>query len=191
MTPSTITGNVPSTHRLASLRALVFDCDGVLTPGDLYYDDTGRRLLRFNSKDGFALALLCRSGLSVGVLSGRPTDIAERRLRELGVRAFAGQCRDKAGGLTRMCEAFDVPLQDCAFVGDDLPDLPAFDVAGLSIAVADAAPEVLDHAHWTTKKPGGHGAVREICEAILKARGDWQRYLHATMTNLQPPAPAP
>ena len=181
----------PTSQRLLSLRALVFDCDGVLTPGDLYYDDTGRRILRFNSKDGFALALLCRSGISVGVLSGRPTDIAERRMRELGVRAFVGQCRDKADGLARMCDDFDVDLHDCAFVGDDLPDLPAFDVAGLSIAVADAAPEVIDHAQWVTEKAGGQGAVREICEAILKARGDWQRFLHKTMSNPHTPAPTP
>lgn len=166
----------PPESQLQALRAVVFDCDGVLTPGDLYYDEHGRRLLRFHARDGFGLALLCRH-LEVGVLSGRPTDIAEQRLRELGVKHFAAKCRDKAAGLVAMCAAMQVEPQQCAFVGDDLPDLPGFASAGLAIAVGDAAPEVRQAADWVTHAHGGVGAVREVAETILKARGDWQRWL--------------
>ena len=113
----------------------------------------------------------------MGVLSGRPVDIAQARLQELGVRSFYGQVRDKAVGLQQICEELGVDPQHTAFVGDDLPDLAAFRVAGLRVAVADAAAEVLEAAHWITQAPGGRGAVREVCEAILKARGDWQRYI--------------
>jgi 3-deoxy-D-manno-octulosonate 8-phosphate phosphatase (KDO 8-P phosphatase) len=177
----------PPTAVLTQLQAVVLDCDGVLTPGDLFYAPDGGRLLRFSSRDGFAMALLCRTEVAVGVLSGRPVDIAQARLQELGVRSFAGQVRDKAVGLQQMCKELGVDPQHTAFVGDDLPDLAAFYVAGLRVAVADAAPEVLEAAHWITKAPGGHGAVREVCEAILKARGAWQNYLDQALC----PSPKP
>jgi 3-deoxy-D-manno-octulosonate 8-phosphate phosphatase (KDO 8-P phosphatase) len=169
---------VPAPERLAQLQGLILDCDGVLTPGDLFYDEAGRRLLRFDTKDGFGLALLCKAfNLPVSVLSGRATDIAERRLRELGIREFRSHCRDKAAGFVELCEHMGVAPAQCGFVGDDLPDLPAFAHAGLTIAVADAAPEVRAAADWVTTMAGGRGAVREVCEAILKARGDWQAWL--------------
>ncbi len=163
--------------RLRMLQALVLDCDGVLTPGDLIYDEHGTRLLRFSSKDGFALAALCRSGFPVGVLSGRPTDVAEQRLRELGIAQFAGNCRNKGQGMSDMCAAMGVRPELCAYVGDDLPDLAAFARAGLRIAVADAALELKRDADVITEAHGGRGAVREVCEAILKARGDWPALL--------------
>ena len=165
----------PSLPRLAKLRGLVMDCDGVLTTGGLYYDPGGARLLRFDSKDGFGLALLCRTGLPVGVLSGRPTPTAERRLKELGVKHFLGQSGDKGQGLVAICAAMRISPEECAFIGDDIPDLAAFSRAGLKVAVADAVPEVLAEADWVTAAPGGRGAVREVCTAILKARGVWQR----------------
>jgi 3-deoxy-D-manno-octulosonate 8-phosphate phosphatase (KDO 8-P phosphatase) len=168
----------PDSERLASLTGLVLDCDGVLTDGGLYYDGTGARLLRFDAKDGFGLALLCRAGIPVGVLSGRPTPIAERRLKELGVGHFLGQSGDKGEGLVAICAAMGLSPKDVAFVGDDMPDLAAFARAGLKVAVADAAPEVLADADWITTAPGGRGAVREICTAILQARGVWQRLLN-------------
>ena len=180
----------PSGERLAKLTGLVLDCDGVLTDGGLYYDGTGARLLRFDAKDGFGLALLCRAGIPVGVLSGRPTPIAERRLKELGVKHFLGQSGDKGEGLVAICAAMGLSPKEVAFVGDDMPDLAAFGRAGLKVAVADAAPEVLASADWVTDAPGGRGAVREICTAILQARGVWQRLLDR-VRGLPGPKPAP
>lgn len=167
----------PAAPRLAALQGLILDCDGVLTTGELDYDETGRRTLRFHVRDGLALALLCRNGFAVGVLSGRPCDIAERRMRELGVRSFVGQCRDKAKGVIAMCQDWGIAPEHCAFVGDDIPDLAAYSVAGLPVAVADAAAEVLEAAQWITRAHGGRGAVREVGEAILKARGEWAKYV--------------
>jgi 3-deoxy-D-manno-octulosonate 8-phosphate phosphatase (KDO 8-P phosphatase) len=167
----------PPAATLSQLQAIILDCDGVLTPGDLFYALDGGRLLRFSARDGFGLAMLCRTVVAVGVLSGRPVDIAQARLQELGVRSFVGQVRDKALGLQQMCAELGVEPQHTAFVGDDLPDLAAFSVAGLRIAVGDAAPEVQAAAHWITQAVGGRGAVREVCEAILKARGAWQQYI--------------
>jgi len=165
-------GKIPWS-KLEGLRALILDCDGVLTPGDLIYDQHGIRSLRFNARDGLGLAVLCRSGVLVAVLSGRPVDIAEQRFRELGVSPFLGKCRDKARGVRQLCESLQIDPAQCAFMGDDLPDLPGFTAAGLKIAVADAVPELREVADWITKAEGGRGAVREVCEAILKARGDW------------------
>jgi 3-deoxy-D-manno-octulosonate 8-phosphate phosphatase (KDO 8-P phosphatase) len=164
-------------ERLRALQALVLDCDGVLTKGDLIYDDGGRRYLSFDVRDGAGIALLARSGFPLAVLSGRPADVAEHRHRELGVRHFVSDCHDKASGLTEVCKLMQVEPAACAYVGDDLPDLAAFRVAGLRIAVADAAIEVIEHADWVTERRGGAGAVREVCEAILKARGTWQELI--------------
>ncbi|MBI5509356.1 MAG: HAD hydrolase family protein [Deltaproteobacteria bacterium] len=165
----------PSPERLRALAGVVFDCDGVLTDGGLYYDDNGARLLRFDAKDGLGVALLCRSGVKVGVLSGRPTTVARRRFEELGVHAFVGQSHDKGEGLRALAETLGIEVAACAFVGDDLPDLPAFACAGLRVAVADAVPEVKAASDWITRAGGGRGAVREICQAILEARGAWPR----------------
>ncbi len=169
-------GRVPR-RRLAALEALILDCDGVLTAGDLIYDQNGLRLLRFNARDGFGLAALCRSGFPVAVLSGRPVDVAEQRLRELGVGPFVGRCHDKQQGVRAICDTLKIDPARCAFVGDDLPDLPAFAAVGLRIAVADAAEELRAAADWVTTRPGGQGAVREICAAILQARGRWDEML--------------
>lgn len=166
--------STPAAAAWGDIDALVMDCDGVLTAGGLIYDPRGGRQLVFDARDGFGLALACRRGLRAAVLSGRPTDIAEARLAELGVSAFLGGCRDKAAGMAEICARLQVAPERCAFIGDDLPDLPAFGVAGLAVAVADAAREVLSQADVVCSRPGGHGAVREVCEAWLRARGIWQ-----------------
>ena len=165
----------PRRSALLEIRGLVVDCDGVLTTGGIYYDAAGPSVLRFDAKDGLGLALLARAGVPVGVLSGRATTIAERRLRELMVTHFRGQCSDKADGLVALCSEMGISPEHCAFVGDDLPDLAAFAKAGLAVAVADAAPEVLAEADWVTASTGGRGAVREVCEALLRARGAWPK----------------
>lgn len=164
-------------ERLARLRLLVLDCDGVLTDGSITYDQDGRRSLTFYSRDGAGLALLCRSGLEVGILSGRPADIAELRHRELGVKHFIGRCRDKGQGVRELARAVGVSCDEAAFVGDDVVDLPGMRACGVGIAVADACPPVIAAADWVTAAPGGRGAVREVCEAILTARGQWDDIL--------------
>jgi 3-deoxy-D-manno-octulosonate 8-phosphate phosphatase (KDO 8-P phosphatase) len=109
----------------------------------------------------------------VAIVSGRPVDIARQRFRELGVDPFIGNCRDKSRGAQQVCDAWGVDPAACAFIGDDLPDLAGFARCGLRIAVGDAAAELLAEADWITRAAGGQGAVREVCEAILKHRGEW------------------
>lgn len=160
-------------HRLRSIKALFLDCDGVLTNGEITYDHEARRSLSFYARDGLGLVLLRRSGIKIAIVSGRPADIAELRYREIGIDRFVGRCIDKAAGLRTLSDDLDVELDECAFVGDDLADLPAFRVCGAKIAVADAAQELAIEADWVTTAPGGRGAVREVCEVIMRAQGTW------------------
>ena len=141
-------------------------------PRRALYDEAGRRLLAFDV--GRRRHRHAREGrLDLAVLSGRPADVAEHRH---GARRHPLRQRlsRQGRGAREVCAKLGIEAARCAFVGDDLPDLAAFRVAGLRVAVADAVLEVIEHADWVTEKPGGTGAVREVCEAILKARGAWR-----------------
>ncbi|MCK5688209.1 HAD hydrolase family protein [Myxococcota bacterium] len=163
--------------RLSTVKALVLDCDGVLTPGDLYYDENGKRSLRFHTRDGLGIALLRKHNVPVAVLSGRPTDIAAHRLTELGVQILIERSRNKSEDLKKIAKDLGVTVEECAFMGDDLPDLAAFAVAGVRVAVGDAAPELVAEADFICKNPGGKGAIRDFAEAQLKSRGLWEDIL--------------
>ena len=167
----------PNADVLRTIQAVLFDCDWVLTPGDLPYDANGVRTLRFHARDGLGIALLERHNIKTGIISGRPTDLAELRHRELGMSVFIGSCRAKHGGVLQACESLGVKAEHCAFVGDDIPDLAAFSAVGLGIAVADAADEVHEAADWVLASAGGHGAAREVAEHLLKAQGHWQNLI--------------
>lgn len=162
-----------TSERWADIRALILDCDGVLTSGEIFYSETGERSLAFFARDGLGLAILCRSGVRCAVLSGRPTDIAEIRHKELGLEAFVGRCLDKAKGIRDLAETLQIPLEKMAFVGDDLADLAPIKLVGLGIAVADADADLKTAADYICSKDGGRGAVREVCENILRAKGVW------------------
>lgn len=172
---------IPSADRLISIDLLVLDCDGVLTDRGLLYDESGNRLLRFDARDGFGLALFTRhSGRKAAILSGRPTDVAKHRFAELGLNPIRGRSKDKAKDVLEICTELGISPENTAFLGDDLPDLPAMAKVGVAIAVADAAPEVKAVTDWHLQASGGHGAVREVCETILKATGQWQSWLAKT-----------
>ena len=172
---------IPSSEALKAIALIVLDCDGVLTDRGLLYDENGTRLLRFDARDGFGLALFTRhSGKKAAILSGRPTDIAHHRFAELGLNPIRGRSRDKAKDVLEICTELNVEPRNTAFVGDDLPDLPAMAQVGIAIAVADAAPEVKAITDWQLESTGGHGAILEVCETILKATGDWQTWLAKT-----------
>ena len=172
---------IPPKDKLTTIELVVLDCDGVLTDRGLLYDENGTRLLRFDARDGFGLALFTRHcGKKAAILSGRPTDIAHHRFAELGLNPIRGRSRNKANDVLEICEELSVAPEHTAFVGDDLPDLPAMSKIGVAIAVADAAPEVKAVADWHLKECGGNGAIREVCETILKATGHWQEWLKHT-----------
>ncbi len=162
-------------QRLARIRLVVLDVDGVLTDGTLIYSSAGEEMKRFSVRDGFALKLLLRAGVQVAILSGRSSEAVAARCRELGLRTelVVQGSRDKAADLDRLEEAVGVSDAEVAAVGDDLPDLPLLARAGFAACPADAAPEVMVACDLVCGADGGRGAVREFAELLLKAQNSW------------------
>jgi 3-deoxy-D-manno-octulosonate 8-phosphate phosphatase (KDO 8-P phosphatase) len=150
---------------------LVLDVDGVLTDGRLYFGPRGEALKAFNVRDGFGLVQLKRAGVEVAVISGRRSGAVSARCRELGVRHVHQGVSDKLAVLKRLCARLQLAPRDCACVGDDLPDIPLMRAVALGFAVADAHPQVRRAADVVTRRAGGRGAVREVCDRLLARRG--------------------
>jgi 3-deoxy-D-manno-octulosonate 8-phosphate phosphatase (KDO 8-P phosphatase) len=151
-----------------SIRLLVLDVDGVLTDGRLYFGPRGETLKAFHVRDGVGLKQLQRAGLTVAVISGRRSRMVASRCRDLGVRHVLQGVADKLAALTQLCARLKLTLAACACVGDDLPDVPLMRAAALSFAVADAHHSARGAADVVTRLPGGHGAVREVCDHLLR-----------------------
>lgn len=154
---------------------LVLDVDGVLTDGRLVYSDKGEGTKTFSARDGLAIRILLRSEIEVVVLSGRSSQAVVVRCTELGMRPeciFQGS-NDKSADLDRIEELLGVADNQVAAMGDDLPDLPLLARAGFSACPADAAPEVMAACDMVCGAAGGHGAVRELAEVLLKGQGRW------------------
>jgi len=168
-------------RRAARVNLLLLDCDGVLTDGRITLFEGGDEQKSFHTRDGHGLVMLHRAGLRSGIISGRTSNLVTMRAKDLGI-AYVRQ-----GALNKL-EAFDgllaeagVEASDVAFVGDDVVDIPLMRRSALAVAVADATEDTRAAAHYVTRLPGGFGAVREVCELILKAQGRWdelmKRYL--------------
>ncbi|MHB9023888.1 MAG: KdsC family phosphatase [Armatimonadota bacterium] len=158
--------------RLAAIKLLACDVDGVLTDGSIIYGSRNLEVKIFNIKDGLALKVAAWSGFPVVWLTGRSSDAVAHRAAELDVQLFQG-ANDKDLGLRMIADARGLSLQEIAYIGDDLNDLPALRICGLPCAVADSAPEVLAIAAYVTKATGGSGAIREVLEYILRGQGRW------------------
>lgn len=161
--------------RVAALEWILTDVDGVLTDGRLYYGPEGESWKCFHVQDGLGLKLAQHAGLKVGLLSARGGPAVEARAAELGLDAVVTRREDKGRAFREFLDEQRVRARRVAYAGDDLVDLPILLACGLSFAPADAAPEVRDRVDHTLAAPGGHGAVREMVEWILRARGDWER----------------
>jgi YrbI family 3-deoxy-D-manno-octulosonate 8-phosphate phosphatase len=162
--------SVPSTRRLRALRALVLDVDGVLTDGGMYYGPGGEGLKRFDVKDGLGLRRLREAGLLLALISGEKSRIVLRRAEKLRIGEVHVGVEDKSAVFADLLRRHRVAAAGTAYMGDDLNDLGPLRAAGLAVAPADAVPAVRRAAAWVTRRPGGHGAVREVCDAILAAR---------------------
>lgn len=155
------------------IRLIVFDVDGVLTDGAITYHKDGGESKNFHTKDGLGLRAAMQSGVKVAIVTARSSDIVARRMNELGIKDVVQGCKDKAKEVGRLADALGVALEDTAYLGDDLVDLPAMNRVGYPMAVADAAAELRDMAAYVTELPGGRGAAREAVEHILKAQSKW------------------
>lgn len=160
----------------SGIRLLLLDVDGVLTNGAISYTGADLETKTFNVKDGLGIRMLISNGIQLAIVTGRSSAALLRRCRELGITQVYEGVTDKAVLLDEILAAAGVDApEEVAFIGDDLPDIPLLKKVGLPIAVADAHPEVKRAARVITSAAGGHGAVREICELILKGRGLWQQ----------------
>ena len=157
-------------ERANDIRLLVLDVDGVLTDGRLYFSSRGEELKTFHVRDGAGIVHLLRAGIQVAVISGRSSKAVERRMSELGVTWVRQGIDDKLTALRELLDILGLGPQAVASMGDDLADLPIFEVARLAIAVADAHRTVRSRAHFVTQALGGQGAVREVCDLILESQ---------------------
>jgi 3-deoxy-D-manno-octulosonate 8-phosphate phosphatase (KDO 8-P phosphatase) len=175
--------------KLKNVNLLLLDVDGVLTDGSIIYHHDGTETKIFNVKDGLGIRLLMDAGIQTGIVTGRSSNALLHRCRNLGIKHIFDGIKDKASVINKISEQTGVSSGQTAFMGDDLPDLPLMRRVGLAAATADAHETVKKHAHIITSLKGGYGAVREICEAILKAKGFWQeieaRYLLSTTPELK------
>jgi 3-deoxy-D-manno-octulosonate 8-phosphate phosphatase (KDO 8-P phosphatase) len=170
----------PVLRRAALIEAILLDVDGVLTDGTFEPGDEGagiRERKRFHSRDGLGLVMAKRCGMRLGFITGRPSGAVRGRAAELSLEFLREGCFDKGPAFEEACAAFGLRPEQVAFVGDDVQDLPALRRAGFAAAPADAHPAVLDSVHFVAEAPGGHGAVRQIIERILEARGLLDRAL--------------
>ena len=163
----------PLPARAARVKLLLLDVDGVLTDGGIVYADDGTELKRFHVRDGSGLKFWQRGGNRVAIVSGRTSAAVARRAEELGIDPVFQGRGDKLPAFTLVLSATGLRPDEVCAIGDDLPDLPLLSRCGLAVAVADACPEVRAAADYVTTARGGHGAVREAVEWLMKLQGRW------------------
>lgn len=166
-----MTGMQDIYERARKVRVAIFDVDGVLTDGALYYADPGDELKAFSVRDGHGIRMLRGSGVAAAIISGRSSRALEARARNLGIELLFQGATDKLAAFGELLARCGARAEACAYVGDDLPDLPVMARCGLAVAVPDAPAPVRRHAQYVTRARGGRGAVRETCEIILYAQG--------------------
>lgn len=165
-------------QRLGSIRFLSLDVDGVLTDGGLYYGDNGTVARKFNVQDGVGIKRVLALGIEVAFVSAGTTQSIHLRARTLGVRHVLSGVTDKHAEVEKLCRKLGVPLAAVAHVGDDLNDLPLLKAVGLALTVPNAVPEARAFAHYVTRRPGGEGAVREVCDLLAAGENRGPRSHH-------------
>jgi len=157
----------------ARVRLFLTDVDGVLTDGGIVYDAGGVETKRFHVRDGHGIKMLQRAGVAVGIITGRTSEVVAIRARELGIDIVRQGAKDKVTAWREILAGNGLQPAETAYAGDDIVDLPLLRAVGFSAAPSDAEPYVLDAVHFISSRAGGGGAVREIVEFILRARGSW------------------
>ncbi len=161
-------------ERAKKIKLVVFDVDGVMTDGRIVLDENGTESKFFNVRDGHGIKMLTRAGIQSAIVTGRSSKVVEYRGKELCIQHIRQGALNKAEVMGLLLKETGVWPEEAAFMGDDLVDIPAMKMAGLAAAPADSVTEVIEYAHIITDLAGGRGAVRELCEFILKANGSWE-----------------
>lgn len=168
--------------KAAKIRLLLLDVDGVMTDGKLYFNNQGQEMKAFNTLDGHGIKMLRRSGVEVGIITGRTSDLVAKRASDLGIPLLIQGREDKYSALQELLQEFPCELESIAFMGDDYPDLTVMCRIGLALTVPNGHPAVKERAHWQSSAAGGEGAVREACDLIMQAQGT---FLAALATYVQ------
>lgn len=158
---------------LNRIKLLLLDVDGVMTDGRIIYLNDGGEAKAFDVKDGHGLKLIQRAGIKVGIITGRQSDIVARRATELGIELVYQGAKDKMQPFMEILEKLGLKASEVAYVGDDLVDLPVMRLVGFSATVADASDDIKSYVDLVTSRPGGRGAVREVCDLLLKQSSLW------------------
>ena len=165
------------------IKLVVFDVDGVLTDGSLFFGDDGQEYKAFYSRDGLGMKLLQASGVEIGVITARTSQVVIHRMNNLGIHHIYQGRLEKLSAYEELISELNLTTEQTAYVGDDVVDVPVLKRAGLAIAVQDAHPFVKQHTHWTTPHPGGRGAARDVCELIMEAQGTLQTQFNSFFEN--------
>lgn len=161
-----------------NIELLILDVDGVLTDGSIILDDKGNELKSFHVRDGHGIKMLLRAGINVALITGRASKVVKRRAKELGLKDVFQKCYDKRIAYNALARKYSLSDDQIAYIGDDIVDIPILKRCGLSIAVADSDDEVKSVVKMITKNKGGRGAVREVCDFILKSKNLWKDLIH-------------
>ena len=164
-------------EKAARIRLVIFDVDGVLTDGSLYLGDDGQEYKAFNSLDGHGMKMLQDTGVQIGIITGRSSEVVRIRMKSLGITHVYQGRREKLPAYQDLKQKLELEDEQIAYVGDDVVDLPVMTRVGLAIAVQDAHTFTKQHAHWITPTAGGHGAARDVCELLMSAQGKLQDML--------------
>jgi len=166
-------------ERAKKVKLLVFDVDGVLTDGSLFYGDNGEEYKAFYSKDGLGMKLLMQTGVKIGIITARTSQLVKHRMDSLGIEHLYQGRLDKLNAFEDLIQKLGLDYEQTAFVGDDVVDLPVMKKVGFSVTVNDAHPMVVEHAHWQTPLDGGRGAARNVCEFIMQAQNTLDKQLNS------------
>ncbi|KPJ93915.1 MAG: 3-deoxy-D-manno-octulosonate 8-phosphate phosphatase [Gammaproteobacteria bacterium SG8_15] len=160
-------------NRAKHIKLIIFDVDGVLTDGSLFYGDDGQEYKAFNSRDGHGMKMLQETGVQIGIITGRTSEVVLHRMKNLKVQHIYQGRLEKLPAFEELIGKLGITPEHVAYVGDDVVDLPIMIRVGLAITVPGAHDLAKQHAHWITSKPAGAGAARDICEMIMKAQGTY------------------
>lgn len=164
--------------RAKPIKLVIFDVDGVLTNGQLFFGDDGQEYKAFHSRDGHGMKMLKSNGVEIAIITGRTSQVVAHRMQNLGIEhVYQGQL-DKLPAYLEISEKLQLSAAEIAYVGDDVVDLPVMRKVGLAICVQDAHPLVIEHAHWQTPSAGGRGAARDVCELLLHAQGKYEQQMN-------------
>ena len=160
-------------ERARRVKLLIVDIDGVMTDGRIVYSIYGDELKFFDVTDGFGISLLNRAGIKTAIITAKKSRIVKMRARDLKIaKAYQGFI-DKLIPFDKLLKKFKIAAENICFIGDDLPDMPILRRVGFAVSVPNALDEVKAAAHYITSKAGGRGAVREVCDILLKSQGKW------------------